>query len=124
MAFTGVVQVFERGVMYYQQGGPIWAIETTNDGFPNRQWFITQALPPVEGDQGITPPEGLKVPVFGFGGVWFGVSGVRDTLGFARTDEQSSPLAYQRFEGGMLFFDANSGIVFILLSDGSAYGPF
>jgi len=122
--FTGTVQVFERGVMYYQQGGPIWAIEVTNDGFPNKHWTITQSLPPVEGDPGITPPEGLRVPVFGFGAVWFGVSGVRDTLGFARTGEQQTQLAYQRFEGGTLFLDVSGETVFILLANGTAFGPF
>lgn len=122
--FNGVVQVFERGVMYFQSNGPIWAIETTNDGFPNRHWTITQTLPPVEGTPPVSAPEGLKVPAFGFGSVWFGVSGVRDTLGFARTDEQAVPLAFQRFEGGTLFLDAGGEVVFALLVDGTAYGPF
>lgn len=122
--FNGVVQVFERGVMYYQTNGPIWAIETTNDGFPNRHWTITQSLPPVEGTPPVTAPEGLKIPVFGFGSVWFGVSGVRDTLGFARTDEQQVALVFQRFEGGTLFLDAGGELVFALLVNGTAYGPF
>jgi hypothetical protein len=122
--FTGVVQVFERGVMYFQGGGPIWAVEATNDGFPDRHWTITQALPPVEGDGGVTAPDGLKVPAFGFGAVWFGVAGVRDRLGFARTDEQQAQLMYQRFEGGTLFLDVTSDLVFILLSNGAAFGPF
>ncbi len=122
--FNGVVQVFEHGVMYFQSNGPIWAIESTNDGFPNRHWTITQALPQVEGTPSVTAPDGLKVPAFGFGSIWFGVSGVRDTLGFARTDEQSVPLAFQRFEGGTLFLDAGGEVVFALLVDGTAYGPF
>lgn len=122
--FTGVVQVFERGVMYYQQGGLIRAIETTNDGFPNRHWTVTQTLPPVEDTQGVSAPDGLRVPMFGFGSVWFGVEGVRDTLGFARTDEQQTPLAFQRFEGGSLFLDVAGGLVYVLLADGTAHGPF
>ena len=122
--FNGVVQVFEHGVMYFQANGPIWAIETTNDGFPNRHWTITQTLPPVEGTPPVSAPQGLKVPAFGFGSVWFGVSGVREALGFARTDEQSVPLAFQRFEGGTLFLDAGGEVVFALLVDGTAYGPF
>ena len=123
--FTGVVQVFERGVMYFQAGGPIWAIETTDDGFPNRQWTITQTLPMVENPESIvTPPEGLRLPLLGFGAVWFGVEGVRDTLGFARTEEQQVQLLYQRFEGGTLFKDVSSGYVFVLLPDGRAFGPY
>lgn len=122
--FPGVVQVFERGVMYYQQGGPVWAIETTNDGFPDRHWTVPQALPPVEGDGGVTAPEGFKVPAFGFGAVWFGVEGVREALGFARTDEQQTRLAFQRYEGGTLFLDVSSELTYILLADGTAFGPF
>jgi hypothetical protein len=122
--FSGVVQVFEHGVMYYQANGPIWAIETTNDGFPNRHWTITHTLPQVEGTPPVTAPEGLKVPAFGFGSVWFGVSGVREAIGFARTDEQAVSLAFQRFEGGTLFLDAGGEVVFALLVDGTAYGPF
>ncbi len=124
-SFDGVVQVFEHGVMYYQASGPIWAIETTNDGFPDRQWTITQNLPQVENPESVvTPPEGLKIPLLGFGAVWFGVEGVRDTLGFARTDEQPVKLAFQRFEGGTLFKDISSDSVFVLLPDGRAFGPF
>ena len=72
----------------------------------------------------VTPPEGLKIPLLGFGAVWFGVDGVRDTLGFARTDEQPVKLAFQRFEGGTLFKDISSDSVFVLLPDGRAFGPF
>ena len=125
VGFNGVVQVFQRGVMYFQSNGPIWAIETTDDGFPNRQWTVTEQLPSVENaPTDIVPPEGLRVPVLGFGSVWFGVEGVRETLGFARTGEQRVQLAFQRFENGALLSDASSGLVFILLSDGTAYGPF
>jgi len=123
--FDGIVQIFEHGVMYFQSNGPIWAIETTNDGFPDRQWTITQNLPPVENPESIvTPPDGLRVPLLGFGAVWFGVEGVRDTLGFARTEEQPVDLAYQRFEGGTLFKDLSTDTVFVLLPDGRAFGPF
>lgn len=123
--FEGVVQVFERGVMYYQANGPIWAIETTNDGYTDKQWTITQQLPPVENPPAdIVPPDGLSIPKLGFGAVWFGVEGVRQTLGFARTNEQKVELAFQRFENGALLADVSSGVTFILLSDGTSYGPF
>lgn len=123
--FDGVVQVFERGAMYYQPNGPIWAIESTNDGFPDRQWTVTQQLPVVESiPPDIVVPQGLRVPLLGFGSVWFGINGVREALGFARTDEQNVNLAYQRFENGALFSDTSTGVVYILLSDGTAFGPF
>jgi hypothetical protein len=110
--------------MYFQANGPIWVIETTNDGFPNRHWTITQNLPPVENPESVvSAPEGLRVPLLGFGAVWFGVEGVRDTLGFARTEEQNVDLAFQRFEGGTLFKDISTDTVFVLLPDGRAFGP-
>jgi hypothetical protein len=122
--FEGVVQIFERGVMYFQSGGFIWAIETTSDGFPNQHWTVTQTLPEVTDTAGVTAPPGLLVPQFGFGSVWFGIDRVRDTLGFARTDEQRASLAFQRFDNGTLFGDLGSGLVYVLLSDGAAFGPF
>ena len=123
--FDGIVQVFERGVMYFQSNGPIWAIESTSDGFPDQHWTITQQLPPVQNPPtDIVLPEGLKIPVLGFGAVWFGVEGVRQTLGYARTEEQKVQVAFQRFENGALLADINTGVSFMLLSDGTAYGPF
>ncbi len=124
VTFDGVVQIFENGVMYFQSNGPIWAIETTNDGFPNQHWTVTTTLPPVDEASSITAPPGLQVPQLGFGSVWFNIDRVRETLGFARTDEQRASLAFQRFDNGTLFGDINSGLVYVLLSDGTAFGPF
>lgn len=120
--FTGSAQVFERGVMYYQPNGAIWAI-APGGAVGGLYWTLPQP-PAVDQSTPISAPEGLKVPVLGFGAVWRGVPGVRDTLGFARLDEQPANLAYQRFEGGMLLADTTSGLVFVLVGASTAYGPY
>jgi hypothetical protein len=118
--FDGTFQLFERGVMYWRgDNGAIWAIAPGTSG---RFWFVANALPAEETP--ITAPEGLRVPTLGFGNVWRGVAGVRDALGFARTDEQPASFMLQPFQGGTLLIDGSSGQVFALVGDGVAYGPY
>lgn len=121
--FVGSVQVFERGVMYYQPSGIIWAI-SPGGALGGKYWASAQQLPPIsESDQAV-PPEGLFVPALGFGAFWYGVAGVRETLGFAQTQEQSANIAYQRFEGGTLLSDGSSGQVFALVGGDKVFGPY
>jgi hypothetical protein len=106
--------------MYWRgDTGEIWAIAPGTSG---RFWFVANA-PPAE-ETPITAPEGLRVPTLGFGNVWRGVNGVREALGFARTDEQPASFTLQRFQGGTLLKDGSSGQVFALAGDGVAYGPY
>ncbi|MBI5668122.1 MAG: hypothetical protein HZC41_08940 [Chloroflexi bacterium] len=120
--FRGVTQVFERGVMYWRgDTGEIWAIASSGPA-AGRYWYVTQSAEVMNED--IQPPGGLRVPVRGFGGVWRNTPDVRDALGFARTDEQEVAMQSQRFDGGLLFLDGGAGLVFALVVDGSAYGPF
>jgi hypothetical protein len=120
ITFRGTAQVFERGVMYWREDtGEIWAIAMGETG---RFWFA--ANPPPAEETPITAPEGLRVPTLGFGNVWRGVAGVRDGLGFARTDEQPTEFSYQAFEGGALLSDGSSGQVFALVGANTAFGPF
>jgi hypothetical protein len=121
--FVGSVQVFERGVMYYQPNGTMWAI-APGGAMGGHYWALAQLLPPVDEQNQITPPEGLFAPILGFGAMWYGVSGIRDALGFATTQESSANIAYQRFEGGTLVNDGSSGQVFILVGGNQAYGPY
>lgn len=121
--FQGSLQVFERGVMYYQPNGAIWAI-APGGALGGRYWAVTEQLPPVSEIDQVQPPEGLLVPSFGFGSVWYGVTGVRDALGFAQIAEQPANIAYQRFDGGTLLVDKSSGQVFILLGANTVYGPY
>lgn len=120
--FDGTVQVFERGVMYFQPEGAIWAI-SPGGAVGGLYWALPQA-PAADQSELISPPEGLKVPTLGFGAVWRTVPGVRETLGFAQLDEQPAKIAYQRFEGGTLLADTTSGLVFVLVGSSTAYGPY
>lgn len=117
-AYTGTYQLFERGVMYFIPTGEIWAIAPAE----SRMWYAPNAPPVQPGD--IIVPEGMMAPSLGFGAVWRGLPGVQDSLGFARTGEQGSNLVMQKFQNGSLLADGSSGQVFILLSDGRAFGPY
>jgi hypothetical protein len=122
--FDGIVQVFERGAMYFTPDGAIWAIGVSPTG-PGHWWFFGSAPPGEVRD--VVPPPGLKVPSLGFGAVWASVPGVRDALGFARTDEQGVTFTVQDFQGGTLLLDNGAGQVFILLgtaAEGDAHGPY
>jgi hypothetical protein len=121
VTYSGSAQIFERGVMYFNAEGAIWAV-TAGGG---RFWYVTQ--PPPADESPISAPEGLRVPQFGFGAVWRGIEGVRDALGFARTDEQSATFTVQGMQGGLLLFDTSAGQVFVLLGNGAqgtAFGPY
>jgi hypothetical protein len=122
--FEGAIQVFERGVMYYQPGGAIWAIAP---GFitPGRYWTLPRELPPVDpSGVGVVPPPGLRLPEGALASVYFGVEGVREALGFAQLEEQRGSLIYQRFANGTVFTDLASGQAFILSGANDAHGPF
>lgn len=123
-SYEGALQLFERGVMIYIPSGEIWSIA---QGVPSgRYWYVASAPPAQPIDQ--TPPEGLRLPMRGFGAVWAGVTGVRQALGFARTDEARTPILVQRFLGGLLIQDIATEQTFALLgvsaATGTAYGPF
>jgi hypothetical protein len=126
-AYVGVNQLFERGVMYYLPSGEIYTFTLAGDA-RGRLWYAPQAPP----DQGWTvdAPPGLRMPISGFGAVWKAVDGVRQALGFARTEEQSVSLRLQRFEGGALLLDGSAGQTFALVGlpslngEGRVYGPF
>ena len=121
--YIGTQQIFEHGVMYWIPSGEIWSVAPSG-GIDGQFWYVLEAPP----DQGweVPPPEGLRMPIQGFGAVWKAVDGVRQTLGFARTDEQSASLAIQRFDGGALIRDETAGQTFLLIGreSGSAYGPY
>jgi hypothetical protein len=87
---------------------------------------VTNAPP--EQPIGETPPEGLRLPVSGFGATWIGIPGVRQALGFGRTEEAGTPILVQRFLGGLLIQDMSTEQTFALLgvsaATGVVYGPF
>src|SRR5690606_14545194 len=118
----GTFQPFERGVMYYQEGGGLWAI-TTEGGVRGDRYWSLPAVPLVTTTPPIAP-SGLQLPDENFLGMWLGVEEVRDRLGFARLGSQASNLALQRFENGALLADSSSGVVYILLGSNMAFGPY
>lgn len=122
-SYVGTAQIFERGAMYFVPSGAIWSIAIAGGGGP--YWFVPQAPPDQPSE--VAPPDGLRLPQLGFGAVWRGVPGVRDALGFARTDETASSLTVQRFENGTLILDSSAGQVFVLVGpaeSGTAFGPY
>lgn len=120
--FRGVMQIFERGVMYWRgDTNEIWAIATSGAS-AGRYWYAANL--PEGNNSDLTAPEGLKLPVRGFGMMWRSVQGVQDALGYARIDEQELAMQSQRFDGGLLHLDSAAGQVFVLLVDGRAFGPY
>jgi hypothetical protein len=121
--YIGTGQIFEQGVMYWIPSGEIWTF-SPSAGISGRFWYVQQS-PPDEGWT-VPVPDGLRMPQQGFGAVWKSVDGVRQTMGFARTDEQAASLAIQRFDGGALIRDETAGQTFVLVGrdTGIAYGPY
>lgn len=121
--YIGTQQIFEHGVMYWIPSGEIWSLAPSG-GIDGRFWYVEQA-PPLQ-EWTVPVPEGLRMPQQGFGAVWKAVDGVRQTLGFARVDEQSASLDVQRFDGGALIRDETAAQTFVLVGrdTGIAYGPY
>lgn len=116
---SGSTQTFERGVMYGSSEGQLWAISTSP---PARYWVLD--TPPEVTLEEVNPPPGYFAPRLGFGAMWQGVDGLREALGFALFEEIRTALAYQRFEGGTLIYEGQSGQIFVLLVSGEAFGPY
>lgn len=117
--FEGVAQTFENGVMLLQPGEQTWAISVTA---PGAYWSLAQ-LPEFRAED-INVPPGLLPPSATFAAMWQGVDGVQEALGFAQFPEAVVDLAYQRFEGGTLIYDGETGQVYALMLDGTVRGPY
>lgn len=115
---NGKVQVFERGVMYAREG-ETWAIAPGEGRF----WYYPIQLPPPPGEPP-SPTTGTTLPSDTFLTVWRSVQGLSDSIGFARTEDQTSSISTQRYQGAVLLADGLSGQVFVLVGDGRAYGPY
>lgn len=121
--FFGEVQVFETGVMYhYPELQAIWAIRPLLSGTSGDYDYLEN---PIDTSTiGIQPPSGLIVPGDIFGNMWITVEGLREEMGFARTEAQEVPLGLQRFENGTFLLDSTAGQVYALVVDGTVLGPF
>lgn len=120
--FFGTVQVFEHGVMYRRDDTrEIWAI--TSDGQQGTYNYMEN--PPQVEIQGMSAPNGLLPPQGDFAVMWLNVQGLRDRMGYARTEALSDvALGTQRFTTGTFLLDANSGQSYALTNDGRVFGPF
>jgi hypothetical protein len=118
-ASSGASQVFERGVMYWREDtDETWAIAPAAGRF----WFVQGA--PEESNADVAPPPGLRVPVRDFGFLWRSYPDVRTALGYAQTEAARLDMTSQRFDSGLLLRDGETGVVFALIIDGTAFGPF
>ncbi|MAU12165.1 MAG: hypothetical protein CL607_20250 [Anaerolineaceae bacterium] len=122
LGFFGTVQIFENGIMYRRDDTrEIWAI--TTDGQRGTYDYV-ENLPQVD-IQGMSVPNGLLPPQGDFAIMWLNVEGLRDRLGYARTEAQSDvALGAQRFTTGTFLLDANAGQSYALTNDGRVFGPF
>ena len=119
----GESQLFENGVMYfYPELNAIWAIRVQSG--TNRGVYDYLENPPEGSTIGMQPPVGLLVPGATFGNMWLSVPGLREEMGFARTDAERVPMGLQRFENGTFLLDASAGQVFALVTDRTVLGPF
>jgi hypothetical protein len=116
----GSAQPFERGVMWFRPPSDVWAIQTGG-----AYWHTAQ--PPAEPPWDTPAPDGLQIPVLGFGGVWKSSAAIRDALGYARAGETSSAITVQRFERGWLIRDGATGATWALVGSpdaGLVSGPY
>jgi serine/threonine-protein kinase len=111
-------QPFEHGWLLWRNDvNLIYGLE------PDQSWFFTGDTwrdgDPSD-DPAIIPPNGLYQPVRGFGKVWREESGVRESLGWATTEEQGFTAIIQEFAGGTVWQDAEGEAGVILFNDGSS----
>ncbi|NWF71074.1 MAG: hypothetical protein HXY40_18480 [Chloroflexi bacterium] len=120
--FNGVVQIFERGVIYRRSDtGDLWAIAPGGQE-AGTYWYVAAA--PTVIAQAVSPPPGFQMPQGDFFALWLGIPGVFDALGYASTQEQEAALHLQRFDGGTLLKDVGVAQVFVLFNNGDVYGPY
>lgn len=122
--FTGRIQIFEGGAMYYRpETGEVWAITPARTDQIGRYWYLGQTA--VLENVGIGDiPAGRLAPDDEFVSMWLAIPELRDLIGYALQRSFNGDINVQRFDGGSLFLDANSGLSFALLLNGDAIGPY
>lgn len=121
--FFGEIQIFETGLMVrYPELNAVYAMRPS-ESITNGVYDYLENPPDIS-TIGIQPPQGLIVPGDIFGDMWVGVEGLREEMGFARTEAQEAPIGLQRFENGTFLQDVSSGQVYALVVDGTLMGPY
>jgi hypothetical protein len=122
--FSGISQVYERGVMYRTPDGELWAF--TPRGDPTGQyWYAEQ--PPQVSVEGVSAPTNLRAPGQRFAAFWQAQPQLRDRLGFAQTDEVRTTFTVQLFQNGALLLDNSAAQVWLMVGTGDtgpALGPY
>lgn len=119
--FSGTMQTFERGVMFFLPTSEIFAINVSANG--GQWWYIPQAPPDQSWD--VNPPSGLFVPSQGFGAVWKADEDIRLAMGYATAGETGASLTIQPFDNGRLLRESGLAQTFVLVNDTrAAYGGF
>ena len=122
--FNGRGQIFEGGAMYLRiETNEVWAIAPGVGTFSGAYWYEGQPNPAVVPGAIVAPP-GRFVPSGYLGSVWATIVPIQEAIGLGLLPEGDSPVNVQRFDGGSLFLDVSAGQVFVLLPDGTAYGPY
>lgn len=122
--FTGRIQIFEGGAMYYRpETGEAWAISPPRANDLGHYWYLGQIT--ILENVGIGDiPAGRLPPAEEFASMWLAIPELREALGYALQRGFNGDINVQRFDGGSLFLDANSGLSFALLLNGDAIGPY
>jgi len=119
-----VGQIFQNGYMFWRDTREIYvlgmnAIRTQNapsDVFWRFPDTWTESLP--ASDPAIVAPSGFSQPVRGFGYVWRSNPQVRETLGWAMSNEQPIESVFQPFERGWMMTGYDGKVIAISPNDG------
>ncbi len=117
----GVMQFYEHGVMFWRESDRsifVLSVLAIQRGQLTDTWWRlpdTYQEGEPEGDIGLTPPEGLIMPIRGFGKLWRNNGFIRDALGWATTAEFPLDSQWQQFEGGWMMTGPDGHPVYALV---------
>jgi len=111
-------QRFERGAMLWSNqigwyGQPVIYVLHADGTFQRFNDTYAPDTDPYSG--GETPPEGLIEPALGFGKLWRGEPGVRESLGWASGEEMPGAGRFQLFFGGNMIWLSQRQETYVLL---------
>lgn len=117
----GVMQYYEHGLMFWRESDrSVFVLSTLaiQQGQMTDTWWRlddTYQEGEPEADIGLAPPEGLLMPVRGFGKVWRNNGFIRDALGWATSAEFPADSQWQQFEDGWMMTGPDGSPVYALI---------